>query len=543
MLDFLQLYVFLFLLSIPFLVGYLIEWGVYHWINLHRRTGTPGKQVPPQLPIAFPVIGHTVQFLFNSATFVKNATTYCGQLTCVRISLLVSGVYLVQDPEAVTAMWKHPDLSSPIYIYTVGLRSLFGMEEKAIETYTADDSGPYRKPHAKSNVMPHNRADFLTHDSLLRGLTGPGLAPAFQRFQVVFCREAEGIKSLTVQGEWVRMPDMLQFFRDRVGRAVLTSLFGPALLKINPTFMENMWAFDAVTPYLAKRVPRFFYLKGYRARDKLLQQIQSWYRYARSHFDASQLDADKDGDPFWGSAMMRERQEFILKMQQQDDASLASADLGLMWSAVTNVVPSALMCVLHIFSDAELLSRVRASLHGTNPVAVFSDMDKLLRNDLLQSIYAETLRLYVQSYITRCSAHAPAEVGAWCLPQNEVGMVSSFVAHMDENVWNTRDRAHPATEFWADRFLVALDKGKGVDEPRFSLRGLEGSWIPYGGGFGACPGRLFAKRVILFTCALLVTQFDMDIKTRDLSMDSSTYGLGTQKPKQKIVFAIRRREG
>ncbi|KAL4739044.1 hypothetical protein BDV11DRAFT_170424 [Aspergillus similis] len=95
--------------------------------------------------------------------------------------------------------------------------------------------------------------------------------------------------------------------------------------------MENMWAFDAATPYLAKRVPRFFYPKGYRARDKLLQQIQSWYRYARSHFDASQLDADKDGDPFWGCAMMRDRQEFLLKMHQQNDASLASADLGLMW--------------------------------------------------------------------------------------------------------------------------------------------------------------------------------------------------------------------
>ncbi|KAL4821207.1 cytochrome P450 [Aspergillus spinulosporus] len=533
-----QLSVFLFLLSIPFLVGYLISWGMYHWINLRRKTGTSDKQVAPDLPLIFPIVGHTVQFLFNSAAFVKNETTYWGQLTCVRISLLGGGVYLVQDPEAVAAMWKTPDLCSPIYIYVVGLRYLFGMKERAIEIYAADDSGPFRKPHSKSQVMPHNRVDFLTHDSLLRGLLGPGLAPSFERFQTILGRAVE---RLPIQDEWAEMPDMLQFFRDHVGRAVLVCLFGPALLEINPTFMENIWAFDAATPYLAKRVPRLFYPKGYRVRDTLLQQIQCWYQHARSHFDASQLDANGDGDPFWGSAMVRERQEFILKFPQQDDASLASADLGLMWSSVTSVIPSVMMCLLHIFADAELLSR---------------------------SIYAETLRLYVQSYVTRCSAHAPADIGAWRLPQNKVAMVSSYVAHMDDNVWNTQDGAQPLTKFWADRFLVdphdttgrsgplrrerRAPRTAGVDakcdleeraeKPRFSLRGLEGFWIPYGGGFGACPGRFFAKRVILFTCALFVTQFDVDIKTRDFSMDSSAFGLGTQKPKQKIVFAIKRRE-
>lgn len=50
-----------------------------------------------------------------------------------------------------------------------------------------------------------------------------------------------------------------------------------------------------------------------------------------------------------------------------------------------------------------------------------------------------------------------------------------------------------------------VKEGKGVIDrpPYFSLDGLNGSWIPYGGGFRACPGRHFAKREILMTLAVM----------------------------------------
>ena len=78
-------------------------------------------------------------------------------------------------------------------------------------------------------------------------------------------------------------------------------------------------------------------------------------------------------------------------------------------------------------------------------------------------------------------------------------------------------------------------------EAHFSTKGLSGAWIPYGGGFSACPGRLLAKRIILYTYALLVTEFDVEIRSRGFEMDSSAFGLGTQKPKTPVAFVIRRR--
>ncbi|KAL4907680.1 cytochrome P450 [Aspergillus multicolor] len=547
-------YAFLFLLSIPILVRYIVIYVSYHFVNTRRWTGAPRTQawVPPDLPPSVPVLGLLYRIFFDGAAFVKRVTTYCGHLTCIRVSLLPTapGIFVIQDPEAVAAMWKHPALASPVYMYTVGLRRLFGMKESAITTYTADDSGPYRKPHPKSNIAPHNRIDFLTHDSLLRGLTGPGLAPMFQRFQAVLAREVNNLKT---SKDWTEMPDMLRFFKDHLGRAILTSLVGPSLLETHPTFLSNLWAFDAAVPYIIRGTPRLFSPSGYSARDTLLRQLQTWYKHARAQA-ADPSPANPDTDPVWGTALMRERQQFLLKADKQDDAALASADLGLLWTA--------------------LLARVRASLADTvsgsvcpAPTSELSvdvdiDMDRLLRNDLLQSIYAETLRLHVQSYVTRCSPHEPVVLGRWVLPANEVATVSSYAAQMSEEVWDARPGggAHPVTEFWADRFLLDSPAGEGFKglkhdsrtggghpaeqkTGRFSMKGLEGSWVPYGAGFGACPGRHFAKRIMLYTIALFVTRFDVDVRTTTFRMDSLGFGLGTEKPKDKVAFALRRREG
>ena len=67
-------------------------------------------------------------------------------------------------------------------MYTVGLKHFFGMRQRYIDVYTADDSGPYRQLNPASKVKPHNRIDFLTHHGLIKKLSGPGLDPAFKRF-------------------------------------------------------------------------------------------------------------------------------------------------------------------------------------------------------------------------------------------------------------------------------------------------------------------------------------------------------------------------
>ncbi len=75
-------------------------------------------------------------------------------------------------------------------------------------------------------------------------------------------------------------------------------------------------------------------------------------------------------------------------------------------------------------------------------------------------------------------------------------MTNTWLAHMDEVVWNTKGGERPLDQFWAERFLVdPRDKSSGPTRKRvapspedadkteayFCSEGLEGAWIPYGG--------------------------------------------------------------
>ena len=188
------------------------------------------------------------------------------------------------------------------------------------------------------------------------------------------------------------------------------------------------------------------------------------------------------------------------------------------------------------------------------------DIEKLVKNPLLQSLYAEALRLHIAAFIMRSPERKDMKINKWIFPKGEIVLVATTPAHMDENVWNTgRANQHPLNRFWAERFLVyPNDPASGptrrvqnresakVSEgnaPAFSLDGLGGSWIPYGGGFRACPGRHFAKREIIMTFAIMVTMFEIEVDgSQALETDPRANGLGAQRPRHRIPFRIRKRE-
>lgn len=75
--------------------------------------------------------------------------------------------------------------------------------------------------------------------------------------------------------------------------------------------------------------------------------------------------------------------------------------------ANANAIIAAFWANLEIFRDPALLSKIRHSIRSSVDSSVQSnlrfDIEKLIRQPLLQSVYAETLRLRVHVYITRCS--------------------------------------------------------------------------------------------------------------------------------------------
>lgn len=175
--------------------------------------------------------------------------------------------------------------------------------------------------------------------------------------------------------------------------------------------------------------------------------------------------------------------------------------------------------------------------------------------------------------MTRCPERQNLKINGWIFPKDKVVLVSSTPAHLDDNAWNCGPHdSQPLTKFWPERFLIypndphsgpqkknmTLTKESKPNsspvrnppnlelepEPEFSTASMQGSWIPYGGGPRACPGRHFAKREIITICALMTSMFDVEIQADDqaLEMNSADYGLGTLRPVDKVPFRIRRRE-
>lgn len=208
------------------------------------------------------------------------------------------------------------------------------------------------------------------------------------------------------------------------------------------------------------------------------------------------------------------------------------------------------------------------------------DFDSFCSSHLVQSLYAETLRLRSSILVMRSLNRKDLVLDDWVIPRGTVAGVSSYDAHQSENVWNTgsEENPHPLTEFWAERFLVYPDDsnsgplkpnyvpkpkllqpqhqatpslspspvkpaaGTASDKaPYFSIDALSGIWIPYGGGQNKCPGRHFAKQEILLTLATLFSYFDIELIGPAPKVDWSSYGTGVLAPKGSVRFRIRKR--
>jgi cytochrome P450 len=281
-----------------------------------------------------------------------------------------------------------------------------------------------------------------------------------------------------------------------------------------------------------------------------------------------------------------------------------------------NSIPASAWMVLEILSDLSLESRVRAEFAASidplssanpnsSPTIPTYDVVKLCASPLLQSIYAETLRVRVAIMGTRETIAPSLALQNWSFQKGDVLTYASSLSALDKTVWNTGGEGdpHPLGEFWADRFLVypgdgnsgpLLRRGKKVrgvhclkgaqkpssgtstpaangaqelrvpedkspdshQQPQFSLGGLSASWIPYGGGLRLCPGRHFAKQEMLVSTAVWLSAYDIELKAspgapprgggapsrgHKFEVNKNYFGFGTMPPKGKIAARIRRR--
>ncbi|KAM7212312.1 cytochrome P450 [Rhypophila decipiens] len=524
-----------------------------------------GERKPPILPYWIPWLGNLIA-AGNPAKLAEDITKRFGFSIPVRVRVGPVKGYLVSDASHFDVLLRGArNLNSSPGVILM-LRNIFAVPQEACDFYSEDNSGIASTPLPGTSIPPHNRMAHLRHSAATKYLYGPHLRNMTDRFVKNYTKQ---IAEFTEVGsEWVTYPDLVVWLQRFMFQAATSSLMGEHVFRINPNFSDDFWEFVSHLPTLVKAFPRWMNPKAWEARGRCVRTIEKWHKHAWENVDHSTDDDDSvEYEEFFGARIMRVRYNYARKMERMSDEARAAEDLAMVFAANANAVPAATWFILEFLRDPELLTRVRAEIDLARLPAEKEgelprfDVTKLCEGVLLQSVWAETLRLRVTLALIRAPEKQDFKLGDWLFPKNDLIFLSSRTAAYNKDVWNQghKDQEHPVDEFWADRFIVYPDdpasgplkspklSSREVTEEkkkaRFSTEGLAGAWVPFGGGVRMCPGRFFVKNEMMAAMALLCSCYDIELQTPEgwqPEADMRFFATGTLPPKGEIPFRIRR---
>jgi hypothetical protein len=234
----------------------------------------------------------------------------------------------VQGPRHIEAFFKRGSHKTASDRNGFLLQRLFDLSPQAAQYHINDVSGRGIKPSTGNYVPSHDRIDFLNHQCFLHLLTGPGYLPFCRRFEYTLVRR---LQHLPIAEEWQSVPDFMQIFHHEVAPTVVDGAYGTALLRLNPTFIQDFWEFDRVVDYIHLGVPRIFAPRPYAARDRLLNSIEAWRVWIQALPDDEAIDLNSDR-PTLATQFVIDRQAMYDRMKGYRTRDVASEDLGFIWA-------------------------------------------------------------------------------------------------------------------------------------------------------------------------------------------------------------------
>ncbi|KFY51268.1 hypothetical protein V497_09285 [Pseudogymnoascus sp. VKM F-4516 (FW-969)] len=553
------------------LVPFALTYTITSLLAFLAANNKGDSRSPPIAPYAVPFFGNLFAFLFDNERFVRNALGRYARDIPVQFRLANRKLTLISGTSNVLAMFRSSRYLDANEIIIIAVDNAFGGASVGRECYALDNTGSRKEPLPGSRPLKmSDRIWYLQHKTTHANLVGPPLVEIAERF--VKCLGEELDRAIPPsQTDWVDVPDFYGLIQSTMFAASTNAIYGPHLIRLNPDLNKDFWEYDHHIPSLFKLVPRLFAPKAYAVRDRLVASVKKWHAHAAEHVDVK--DPALEGvawEEYYGSKMMRDRVVDYIGVANMTDDLRACLDVGLIWAANANIVPTVGWCLIDILTRPTLATTARAEIATLCPGEI--NMQPLLASPILQSIYAEELRLRNAIFIQRTPIIDTFKMGPWKFPKGDLIIVSSWQEARNRETWNQRGRdgeEHDVEEFWAERFLVYKDDplsgprlvdaakvkkgGEEVDKvadgeaspPKFAPEKVAGQFIPYGGSENICPGRFYAKQEAMAGMALFLAKFEIELQIepgRVLEPNKAQFGFGVMGPKGAIKARMRRRK-
>lgn len=224
-------------------------------------------------------------------------------------------------------------------------------------------------------------------------------------------------------------------------------------------------------------------------------------------------------------------------------------EVGVLLGVLANTIPAIFYMLIHVLSEPDLLSDVRAELQATSielspdgSTKVLNVMTMREKCTLLHSTFQETLRIHALGSSVRYVREDILLANQYLLKKGNVVQMPMAVMHSDPSAWGSN-----VHDFEPRRFLKSSA----------ATKDSKTAYRPFGGGASLCPGRHFVTLEAMALVAVFVLRFDVVPVDRRRGTaggtDSGGWRIPEQKqesmatnvfpPKEDVRVEIREREG
>ncbi|KAI1451239.1 cytochrome P450 [Annulohypoxylon moriforme] len=532
-------------------------------INKNNSRSNNLLREAPIVPYWIPGLFHAFAFL-NPAEFLLQLQRRFKSDAPVQLRAGPIRLFFYRNVEDIKAAFRASKRTTNKSTAIFALRNLFDLPKSAAQFYSDDNSGVNRTPRKESDIEPENRINYLITHNVKKYLSSDYLEHMDQRYMTTLLSHLD---TFSITDEWIELLDLHSFVQQVAIKPAVETMVGSEFFKLNPNFIDDFLIFQQYVPDFLHLLPSWLMPRAYQVRRRLLQNVKQWHQLAHEHYDCSRLGPeDPNWEPYFGSKLIRARENYSLKAKGMTPDARATQDLSLIFVGTANIVTCMFWYIYEALRDQSLLSRLKEeaaeciSSHGADP-----EIKKLTMQPLLQSTYAEALRLYIAIAVSRVAEYDDINVAGYAIPKGGCLVMYSRSSALDHTAWVKAGRTlnKPLEEFDAERFLVDQDwvrpSLEGFRKPakmperdpnspppkkRFTVEGLLGLWYPYGGGDRICPGRHYAKHQLLLTFTTLFSKFDLELidpKASKAAPNMRYAPFGALPPVGKIPFRMRRK--